>query len=278
MIARVIALNSFPVKGCAPVSLQAAQMTAAGLAHDRSFMVIDEQGLFRSQRRDPRLALIQPTVSADGERITVRIAGMNELEVAVDLAAERRAVTMFGSSYRGIDQGDVIADWFTDALGAPSRLVRVPPEHDRVADGETPGTPAYADGAALLLASVSSLHTLNARITERGSSALPMSRFRANVVVDGWDEPHVEDRARRVSIGDCRLGYSKLAVRCAVTMVDQNTGVKVGPEPIRTLAGYRRTAQGGVAFGAKFSVLRSGKLSVGDDVTVTSWGGNGLPD
>ncbi|MGW2560899.1 hypothetical protein ACWCXB_16965 [Streptomyces sp. NPDC001514] len=45
-----------------------------------------------------------------------------------------------------------------------------------------------------------------------------------------------------------------------------------GPEPLRTLADYRRAAPCGVAFGAKFSVLRPGKVSVGDDMVVSLWG------
>lgn len=98
-----------------------------------------------------------------------------------------------------------------------------------------------------------------------------MSRFRPNIVIDGWECPHVEDRARRVRVGTAELGYAKLAIRCAVAMVDQGSGVKAGPEPIRTLAAYRRTSCGGVAFGAKFSVLRAGKLTVADEVTVISW-------
>jgi len=40
--------------------------------------------------------------------------------------------------------------------------------------------------------------------------------------------------------------------------------------PIRALATYRRAPGGGVAFGAKFSVLRTGKLTVGDEVAVLS--------
>jgi uncharacterized protein len=98
-----------------------------------------------------------------------------------------------------------------------------------------------------------------------------MSRFRPNIVIDGWRKPHLEDRARHVRAGNAELGYAKLAIRCAVTLVDQDGGVKAGPEPIRTLATYRRAPGGGVAFGAKFSVLRTGKLTVGDEVTVLSW-------
>lgn len=90
------------------------------------------------------------------------------------------------------------------------------------------------------------------------------------------DEPHIEDRARRINAGDAELGYAKLAIRCVVTTVDQESGTKAGPEPLRTLVRYRRTAEGGVAFGAKFSVLRLGKLSVGDEVIVSSWGASEL--
>jgi uncharacterized protein YcbX len=58
----VTELYSYPVKGCAGVRLSEAALTRAGLAYDRTFMVIDERGVFRSQRRDRRLATIQPEV------------------------------------------------------------------------------------------------------------------------------------------------------------------------------------------------------------------------
>ena len=271
-MARIVELNYYPVKGCAGTSVGDAMLTPAGLAHDRSFMVIDEDGVFSSQRRVPRMALIRPEISVGGERLTLRAPGANVLCVDVDLTAARRDVELFGQPYQGIDQGDAAAGWLSEVLGVPSRLVRVPPEHDRVTRGQTPGTAGYADGQPLLITSLASLDLLNERIAQRGGEPLPMNRFRPNVVVGGWEEPHIEDRARRINVGDAELGYAKLAVRCVVTTVDQESGTKVGPEPLRTLTGYRRAAEGGVAFGAKFSVLRPSKLSVGDEVIVSSWG------
>jgi len=47
--------------------------------------------------------------------------------------------------------------------------------------------------------------------------------------------------------------------------------VRAGPEPLRTRAGYRRVTAAGVAFGAKFSVLRPGRPAVGDEVRVQRW-------
>lgn len=267
---RIVELNCYPIKGCVGTSMRSAVLTAAGIAHDRSFAIIGPDGVCRTQREDPRLVLIRPEVGSDGARLTLHGPGADPLGVDVDVISARREVTMFGRPYRGIDQGDAAAGWLSTVLGAPSRLVRVPPEHDRVTDGETPGTSGYADSCPVHIVSRASLDLLGERIAERGGEPVPMDRFRANIVVAGWDEPHTEDRARRITVGGAELGFAKLAIRCVVTTVDQDHGVKDGPEPLRTLARYRR-AEGGVAFGSKFAVLRPGALAVGDVMTVTAW-------
>ncbi|MFD4024793.1 MOSC domain-containing protein [Streptomyces sp. NPDC058576] len=292
-MATVVDLITYPVKGCAGTSVSSTQLTPAGLAHDRSFMVVSVDGVYRTQRRDPRLALVRPTVSADGSRITLASAEPDggdgvvpgDLHVDVTTSAARRDVDLFGATYQGIDQGEETAAWLTDFLGTPSRLVRVPPEHDRKTDGLTPGTSGYADSSAVHVLSRASLTHLHTRLAERGAPPLAMDRFRPNIVIDShpegthaeqaadWAaEPHAEDRIRRATIGAAGLGYTKLAVRCAVTLVDQEAGARGGPEPLRTLADYRRFSAGGVVFGAKFAVVRPGKLSVGDEVAVEEWG------
>jgi hypothetical protein len=273
MSARIVELRTYPIKGCAGTALTSAFLAPAGILHDRTFMVVDERGVFRSQRRDPLLATIRPEIVGDGLELVLHASGAGALRVAVDIDGPRRPVEMFGNPYRGIDQGDTVAEWLTDALGRPSRLVRVPPEHDRVTDGETPGRAGFTDSGALLLTSRASWAELDRRISERGAPPVPMDRFRPNVVVDGWTEPHVEDQVREMSIGDADLAFAKPAIRCAVTLVDQRTGARVGPEPLRTLADYRRVTGKGVAFGAKFSVLRTGQLTVGDELVVHRWAG-----
>lgn len=267
----VLELNYYPVKGCAGISVPEALVTSAGLTHDRTFMVVEPSGVFRSQRSDPRLALVHPRLSAEGNRLMLRAAGFGAVEVDVDLDGQRSEVELLGKAFRGIDQGDAVARWLSEFLDAPCRLMRVPPEHTRVTDGQTPGTCGYADSSPLLLTAMSSLDALNRRITRRGSRPVPMNRFRPNIVLDGWDEPHREDLARRLEIGEVRLAYGKLAGRCVVTTVDQRSGTKLGPEPLRTLTSYRRVPAGRVVFGVKFAVIGPGKLSVGNEVTVTAW-------
>ncbi|MGW3071853.1 MULTISPECIES: MOSC domain-containing protein [unclassified Kitasatospora] len=268
-MATVTELRYYPVKGCAAVAAAQAELTPAGLAHDRAFMVVDEEGVFRSQRLDPALATVRPTVAQDGRTLTLAAAGVEPVSVAVDAEGPRRPVRLFKLPLLGIDQGEEAAGWLSEVLGARSRLVRVPPEHDRVTDGLVPGTSGYADSCAVHMLSRASLERFDEL---SGARPMPMDRFRPNVVVDGWSEPHTEDLVRRVEVGGAELGYAKLAIRCAVTLVDQDRGTKAGPEPLRTLARYRRAAAGGVAFGSKFAVLRPGTLRVGDELTVGAWG------
>ncbi|NHD18159.1 MULTISPECIES: MOSC N-terminal beta barrel domain-containing protein [unclassified Actinopolyspora] len=272
-MAEITELVYYPVKGCAGITVGSADLTPAGLRHDRCFMVVDERGGFRSQRKDPGMAVIRPEIDPDGTRLTLHAPGVESVAIEVDTAATARSeVELHGAGYLGIDQGDTAAEWFSAVLGTRCRLVHVPPEHDRVTGGLTEGTSGYADSCPILVVSEESLRDVNERLTERGLPALPMNRFRPNIVVAGWREPHTEDLVRRGAAGDVELGYAKIAKRCAVTTVEQTSGRKDGPEPLRVLAEYRRTEGNGVAFGSKFAVLRAGKLSVGDEFGVTEWG------
>lgn len=266
-------LITYPIKGCAGTAVRTGMITPAGLTHDRAFMVVGADGTFRSQRRDPGLSVIRPELDATGARMTLHAPDTASLRIDVDPGGPRLDITMFNNPYVGIDQGDAAAGWLSEVMRAPSRLVRVPRDHARVTTGVHDGTCGFADSGAVLLLSAGSLAGLNERLLARGVEPLPMNRFRPNVVVSG--APHVEDLGRRIAVGGdagAVLGYQKLCIRCAVTLVDQEAGRRAGPEPLRTLADYRRAAAGGVAFGSKYSVLRPGRLAVGDELRVTEWG------
>ncbi|WP_020669392.1 MOSC N-terminal beta barrel domain-containing protein [Amycolatopsis nigrescens] len=268
---KIARVTYYPVKGCGGTSVAAAELGAAGVTHDRTFMAIGPDGACRTQRGDPKLAAVRPEVLEGGAKLRLRAPGVEDLELDVAFDGPRAEVAVFTWLGKGVDQGDPAADWFSAVLGAPSRLVRVSPEHQRDF-GAVPGTAGFADSGAILLLSLSSLDLLNERICSAGGEPVPMERFRPNLVVSGWAEPHLEDRVRELAAGGARLGFAKLCVRCAVPMVDQETGRRAGPEPIRSLARYRRQPEGGVIFGMKAAVLEPGQLAVGDEVTVHSWG------
>lgn len=270
-MATVAALTFFPVKGCAGSTVPHALLTRAGLEHDRTFIVVDDQGTGLTQRKHPRLALITPEIGAGGAELTLRAPSVEPFRFTVDIESPRCEVRSLGTALRGIDQGDGAAEWFSEVLSTSCRLVRIPPENDRITDGWVAGTSAFADSCAVHVLSCASHALLTERLAERGVEPVAMDRFRPNIVVTGW-EPHAEDRARTLRIGDTEFAYAKLADRCVVTTVDPETGRKRGPEPLSTLATYRRSRAKSLAFGAKFAVLGIGKLAVGDGVTVTEWG------
>ncbi|MEU2245721.1 MOSC N-terminal beta barrel domain-containing protein [Streptomyces sp. NPDC019224] len=265
----------YPVKGCAGAAVDSARVTTTGLEHDRTFMVVDaSDGAFRSQRTHPAMAAVGARVLDSGAVLALSAEGAGPLRLEVTLDGPRREVSMFGRGLGpAVDQGDEAAEWFSDALGAPSRLVRVVPGFDRDGWGETPGKLNFADAHAVLVASTASLAGLNTRIAARGDAApVPMDRFRPNIVLTGDDEPHFEDRVARMTLGTAELAYSVRALRCDVPLVDQRTGRRAGPEPVRTLATYRREPEfgGKLSFGAKNAVVREGGVRVGDPVAVHS--------
>lgn len=267
-MAVVIGLTCFPVKGCAGVAVTSSEVLPTGLAHDRAFMVVDADGVARTQRETPLLATVRPVVADGGGRLLLAAPGAPSLDLSVTAAGSTREVALFGTPYPALDQGERVATWLSDVLGVPSRLVRVPPRHERRVEGVTSGTSGFADSGAVLVISTASLAELEKRMIDRDVPPTPADRFRANVVVDGWDEPHAEDDVVAMTIGTAGFGFLKPAVRCVVVTVDQERGERAGAEPLRTLASYRR-GRGGAAFGAKFSVTSTGRLAVGDEVRVS---------
>ncbi|HET6296015.1 MAG TPA: MOSC N-terminal beta barrel domain-containing protein [Kribbella sp.] len=273
-IAKVSALTYYPVKGLAGVSVDHAEVTASGLTHDRLFMLVEPDGTFLSQRSLPAMARLRVDVLDDGRALRLSADGTDDLEVQVAYDGKRRDVSLFGKWFGdGVLQDPAAHAWFSEQLGTRTQLVRVTPEHERPGWGVNPGQTGFADAHALELTSLSSLDGLNQRIVETGGEAIPMNRFRPNIVISGWPEPHTEDRVLRASAGSLEFGYAARAIRCAVPTVNQATGEKAGPEPTRTLASYRREPAygGGVSFGIKLGVLTPGTVHVGDEILVHEW-------
>lgn len=264
-MATVSALTCYPVKGCAGVAARRLEITPTGPAHDRTFMFVRAaDGLFRSQRSTPRLAVVRPAVGADGATLTLAAPGTADLVLEVRPDGPRRRVDVHGVwQGDGVDQGDDVAAWASEVVGGPLRLVRVPPDHERRID-EQHGDITFTDSTPLHLTSLASLDDLNARILERGGQPVPMARFRPNIVVADLPRPYAEDDVREVRVGSTLLRWVKPDVRCKVTMVDQETGEPAGPEPLRTLATYRREPAGGVSFGIKMAVTVPGTVAIGD--------------
>ena len=120
----------------------------------------------------------------------------------------------------------------------------------RVDLGETRAVTEFSDGYPILVISRASLAELNSRLPK----ALPMERFRPNVVIDGVDA-YDEDRIHELRAGPVILRIVKPCTRYHMT-TDQQQGAVDGVEPLQTLKEYRFDKQlRGVAFGQNVIVV-----------------------
>jgi uncharacterized protein len=256
-------LYVYPIKSCGGIVAEELDVDQRGLRHDRRWMLVDEANQFISQRELPRMALIGVRIDPDG--LVVSAPGMPSLQVPFlppDGKPLRAQVWEDVVETRPVDRD---ADrWFERFLGVRCRLVYLPEESVRPVDqdyGKPGDRVGLADGFPFLRISEGSLAELNARL-ER---PLPMNRFRPNLVVGGCD-PFAEDGWRTVRIGSITLRVVKPCARCAITTVNQRTGVR-GKEPLRTLATFRRSGTK-VLFGQNLVHDETGTLRTGDLVEV----------
>jgi uncharacterized protein len=273
----IAALNVHPVKGCRAIALECATVTVRGLATDtagdREWMVVDAHGRFASQREHPRMALIGVSAHASGLAFTAPAMPLLEVAFADPARAARRDVVVWNSTVAAIDAGDAPARWLTAYLGPPMRLVRFAPEHVRACNAQFVGASgahtAFADGYPALVIGQASLADLNERLAARGHRALPMNRFRPNVVIAGL-EPYDEDHVDTIEAAGVTLKLVKPCVRCRVTTTDQDDA-SVGSEPLATLASYRMDERrDGVTFGMNAIVVAGAgrTLAVGSNAAI----------
>lgn len=259
------ALHLYPVKSCAALSPDTAEIEARGLAHDRRWMIVGADGRFLTGRQVPATVRIRATPAPGGLQLDADDRpGLFVPYPAAD--ALRRVVTVWKDTVDAVDAGDAAAAWLGAMLGRQLRLVYMdavavrPVNPARAQPGDEV---SFADGYPLLLISQAALDTLNAKL----ASPLPMQRFRPNLVVSGA-LPHAEDGWKRIRIGEIEFEGIKPCVRCVFTTVDPARGeFDPSGEPLRTLKTYRRSPDG-ITFGSNLIARGRGTLRLGDAVTV----------
>ncbi len=259
---RIAALHVHPVKSCGGITLDASLLIETGLEFDRAWMVVDSQRRFVTQRELPRMALIRPTLKTFD--MVLRAPGMLALHLALNAVEKPVRVTVWRDEVAAYDMGDLAAQWFSDFLGQPLRLVRFDPEHKRLSSrqwtGDVDAENAFADGFALLVTSTAGLDELNRRLGVQGIDAVTMQRFRPNLVLDGLDangEDHLDEIRFDTPDGPVRIKLVKPCSRCSmpdVDLVTADTGHAVGD----TLAAYRADPRmnGAITFGMNAIILQ----------------------
>jgi len=273
-------LHVHPLKSGAVRRVTSAAVLPHGLADDRSWMVVDGDGVLVSAREARTLfrvvadtATTDPTV-ASGLRL--RFPGHDDL-VLSEPQGTPVPVRLFSLDLAGVPAGPEADAWLRHVLGREDvRLVwcddptrrSLQPGHSEPGDHA-----AFPDAFPVTVATTASLRRLNdwiaERAVERGEeppAPLPIERFRPNLVVDGA-EPFAEDDWQSLTVGDVTFRRGKPVARCWMTTIHPET-LETAPEPIRTLARHRRSADGTTLFAVHLVPVSTGTVRVGDPVSV----------
>lgn len=285
MAITILSLHTYPVKSCAGIDHRSVALTPAGLDGDRQWVLVDEHGVFMTQRQYARMALIRPSLADDG--LTLDAPGMSSFTLTHDPAAPEPApiaLRIFRSHTLGADEGDGVAAWLSDFLRLRCRLLRVHPQADRMASPAhvnawrakghawAPDFPArhrfgFADGFPFLVTNQASLDELNGQLAEQGKPAVGMQRFRPSIVLQGLPA-YDEDYLAGLHTNGLLFAFVKPCARCPIPNIDPATAVP-GVEPGLTLARHRQRPEG-VLFGVN-AVMAGAEpgamLKVGQEVT-----------
>ena len=266
------AINLYPVKSLAGISVSCWPVTKTGLQYDRKWMLIDQDRQFLSQRKLPHMALIKTALT--DSHLILSAPGMENLLLA--LAPVDGEIIDSTIWHDQCDARRVSAEadqWLSHFLKQDCRLVYQPDEMIRLVDpdyGRDTDNVAFSDGFPFLIISENSLVSLNRDMQLN----LPMTRFRPNLVISGCPA-YAEDSWREISIGGIDFRLPKPCSRCSVPTIDPDTA-QSGKEPLTTLSRVRKW-QNKVYFGQNALHNQCGLLTVGDTVQVNVTGAKQPP-
>jgi uncharacterized protein YcbX len=235
MTVTVQELNVYPLKSARGIPQARVRLCQRGFEWDRHWMVVREDGTFLTQRTHPSLARVTTDLTADG--LLLATEGAAPLTLPFAPSGVGRPVRIWKDACEGLDQGNEAAAWISAVVGEPVRIVRTAATPDRKANPEYAGphrSPiAFPDAFPVLICNRASLEDLNGRLPQ----ALPMERFRPNLVLQGLP-PFAEDRIASLAIGPVTLALVKPCTRCIIPSTDQRTGLR-GPDPTPVLRTFR---------------------------------------
>lgn len=255
----------YPVKSLGGIRVTEAHIEEKGLKYDRRWMVVDENGKFITQRINTKMPLLDVSFDPKGLMISHRFHTEDQVLVPFKSISERLVeVKVWNDVVTASTVCDQADAWLTQQLGKNVRIVEMTESTRRIMDPNYTKHEAlvsFADDFPYLLISEASLADLNSRLAE----PVEMKRFRPNFVVSGT-EPFAEDFWKYIKIGDNNFEVAKPCERCVLTTINPVTGTK-GPEPLKTLASYRRVSNK-VLFGQNLISLETGLVREGDIITL----------
>ncbi|KAF6303053.1 molybdenum cofactor sulfurase [Rhinolophus ferrumequinum] len=234
-------LYLYPIKSCAAFEVTRWPIGNQGLLYDRSWMVVNHNGICLSQKQEPRLCLIQPFIDLQQRIMVIKAKGMDPIEVPLENGEQAPICQskVCADRVNTYDCGEKISSWLSKFLGRPCHLIRqssnfqrnAKKKHGKGQSDDTTATLSLVNEAQYLLINRSSVLELQQQLNasdENGKEAmLPMkdliSRFRANIITNGTSA-FEEEKWDEISIGSLRFQVSGPCHRCQMICIDQQTG------------------------------------------------------
>ncbi|XP_059102460.1 molybdenum cofactor sulfurase isoform X3 [Peromyscus eremicus] len=232
----------YPIKSCAAFEVTKWPVGSKGLLYDRSWMIVNHNGVCLSQKQEPRLCLIQPFIDLQQRIMVIKAKGMDPIEVPLEENSERAQICqsrVCADRVNTYDCGENVSRWLSQFFGRPCRLIKQSPNFQRNArktpgKGPPPGTAAtlsLVNEAQYLLVNTSSVLELQQRLNasdehgkeESFSVKDLVSRFRANIITKGA-RPFEEEEWDEVSVGSLHFQVLGPCHRCQMICIDQQTG------------------------------------------------------
>ncbi len=230
-------INIYPIKSMGRISLTEATVLPVGLQYDRRWLLLDAESNFMTQRNYPQMARIKFKWEENG--FTTNYIGENYDSINIPFEAPDSPIIttqVWKDKVEALAMSDEINNWFSEIFKQNCQLVRIVENAVRKnMEGNPDKISSFADITPFLIIGENSLVDLNSHL----ATPVPMTRFRPNFVFSGGDA-FCEDDWDEFKIGDIHFKKYKKCGRCKVTTIDQDTGEKMGDEPLATLGKYRK--------------------------------------
>uniref|UniRef100_A0A8C6Z5Y3 Molybdenum cofactor sulfurase n=1 Tax=Nothoprocta perdicaria TaxID=30464 RepID=A0A8C6Z5Y3_NOTPE len=179
----------YPIKSCSAFEVAEWPVGNQGLLYDRNWMVVNQNGVCITQKQEPRLCLINPSIDL---KQNIMIIQAEEAVICESKVCSHRVKTY--------DCGERIAGWLSTFLGRSCRLIR------QSSDIKSNKHQKNAKGTLAFL-------IMNELIP----------RFRANLVISA-PESFEEEEWAEISVGSLRFQVVGPCSRCQIICIDQQSG------------------------------------------------------
>jgi uncharacterized protein YcbX len=275
----------YPVKSLQGISLDKSMVTEQGLKWDRHWMIVNDDGLFLTQRTWPEMATIQTSIT--DTHLILKHPEHEPLQILLESnSTEEKQAKVWKSECQVLDEGLAASDWLVQVLGLwreqKLHLVRMSPDFKRqVSVKHSQGnknTTNFADGYPFLITNTNSLLELNNELQAQDIPTIPMNRFRGNIIVDNVPAfiEHQSDNLRLLGQDETQVGvidFCNPCQRCPVPGIDQFTAqVPTPQQPLKTLFNMQHVPDKGAFFGQNAVLAPSSKslptfmIAIGDKV------------